>query len=555
MRIAEYAWHTYGTLVTGSVEDVTRSERRLCRSCGAYLAADNRGDRCGPCQRSAPELALDAPGLPDAFWEAAALAEAAAERHFGKLLLAYRKLQRPEPTQALVGRWLGLTQGQVSRIERSATLVHDLDKLDRWARALRIPQQLLWFRLTAHSVHQEERADLSLHDAHRECDEGIDVADAYLSSASGSIVRTPRHAGGDGVQRRQFIKSAGVGLTAVGTSLLAGTPPYPNGRTRPGRPNASTEIREMTHVFRRLDNRYGGGHSRSVVTSFLNSTVTPLLQENAGTGRGRSELFAAAAELHHLAGWMAYDTGQHADGHTHLRQALRLCHEADNDALASEMLAGMSHQAAFHGAPDSAVDLALASQHSAKRSGSRLLQAEAAVMEAHGLALQGDKTGCLAALSRAEEAFNRSDAEERPSWLTYFDHAYLAAKFAHTFRDLGLPQEAEPFAQRSLEMTDGYERGRLFNTALLATILADQGRLEESCALGTEATTLARSVRSMRGTSYLQDLGTHLSPYQDVNAVSSLFESMIEVGISPIDQVSGYGTRVRGAGRREMPRR
>ncbi len=219
----------------------------------------------------------------------------------------------------------------------------------------------------------------------------------------------------------------------------------------------------------------------------------------------------------------------------HLRQALRLCHEADDDALASEMLAGMSHQAAFHGAPNGAVDLALAAQHSAKRSGLRLLQSEAAVMEAHGLALQGDKTGCLAALHRAETAFNLSGSEERPAWLTYFDHAYLAAKFAHAFRDLGLPQEAEPFARRSLEMTDGYDRGRLFNSALLATILADQRQLEESCVLGMEATRLANSVRSVRGTSYLQNLADRLSPYRDVGLVNSLFDRMIEIGISPVD--------------------
>ena len=511
---------------------MTRYERRLCRSCGAYLAADNCGDQCGPCRRHAPDLALNAPRLAETFWEAAALVEAATERHFGKFLLAYRKLQRPEPTQALVGQWLGLTQGQVSRIERSAIPVRDLDKLDRWARALHIPQQLLWFSLTAHPIDQGDGTDLPRRDAQRE---GSDVTDAFSSSDSGSIVRATMPAEGDGVQRRQFIRSAGVGLTAVGASLLVGASPYPNERMRRGMPDVGAEIREMTQVFRRLDNRYGGGHSRSVVTSYLNSTVTPLLKENSATSRGRSELFAAAAELHHLAGWMTYDTGQHAAGHTHLRHALRLCHEADTDALASEMLAGMSDQAAFQGAPDGAVDLALAAQHSAKRCGSKLLQAEAAVMEAHGLALQGDKASCLAALGRAEEAFNRADAEERPSWLTYFDHAYLAAKFAHTFRDLGLPHEAEPFARRSLEMTDGYERGRLFNTALLATILADQRRLEESCALGVEATTMARSVRSMRGTSYLQDLGKQLSPYQDVKVVSSLFDGMIEIGISPGD--------------------
>lgn len=176
-------------------------------------------------------------------------------------------------------------------------------------------------------------------------------------------------------------------------------------------------------------------------------------------------------------------------------------------------------------------------------------------MEAHGLALQGDKTGCLAALSRAEDAFNKSDAEERPAWLAYFDHAYLAAKFAHAFRDLGLPHEAEPFARRSLEMTDGYERGRLFNTALLATILADQRRLDESCSLGMEATNLATSVRSIRGTSYLQDLGDRLAPYQDFKMVGTLFENMVEIGVSPLDQVSRRGTRVREASRQATPRR
>lgn len=295
---------------------MTRYERRLCRSCGAYLAADNRDDQCGPCRRRAPSLALDAPRLAEAFWEAAALIEAATERHFGKLLLAYRKLQRPEPTQALVGQWLGLTQGQVSRIERSATPVRDLDKLDRWARALHVPQQLLWFSLTAYPIVQTYRTDPPRHGAQRE---DSDVTDAFQSSDSASIVRASKPVGGDGVQRRQFIRSASLGLTAVGASLLVGTSPYPSERMRRGMPDVGTEIREMTQVFRRLDNRYGGGHSRSVVTTYLNSTVTPLLKENPTIGRGRSELFAAAAELHHLAGWMAYDTGQHADGHTHLR--------------------------------------------------------------------------------------------------------------------------------------------------------------------------------------------------------------------------------------------
>ncbi|MPZ66627.1 MAG: hypothetical protein GEU83_14320 [Pseudonocardiaceae bacterium] len=61
---------------------------------------------------------------------------------------------------------------------------------------------------------------------------------------------------------------------------------------------------------------------------------------------------------------------------------------------------------------------------------------EAAVMEAHGLALAKDTRDCLAALRESEEAFAAATERERPDWLGYFDGAYLAAKFGHCFRDL-----------------------------------------------------------------------------------------------------------------------
>jgi hypothetical protein len=106
---------------------------------------------------------------------------------------------------------------------------------------------------------------------------------------------------------------------------------------------------------------------------------------------------------------MAYDTGQASAGRQHLRLALRLSQEAGNDALAAEMFAGMSHHAAFHGLPEDAIDLALAAGQLAKTSGITALKAESAVMEAHGLALRGDKTGCLNALRTAEVSIHGVD--------------------------------------------------------------------------------------------------------------------------------------------------
>lgn len=85
--------------------------------------------------------------MPAEFWERPAFAEAFAARHFGRVLYAYRYEHRPVLTQAKIGRLLGVSQAQVSRLEREAQPARDLDKLVEWAQILRIPQKHLWFRL------------------------------------------------------------------------------------------------------------------------------------------------------------------------------------------------------------------------------------------------------------------------------------------------------------------------------------------------------------------------------------------------------------------------
>jgi hypothetical protein len=71
----------------------------------------------------------------------------------------------------------------------------------------------------------------------------------------------------------------------------------------------------------------------------------------------------------------------------------------------------------------------------------------------------------------------------------------LAAKFAHALRALGESEPAERFAVRSLRMSDGYERGRLFNMVLLARIHADLGQHDEACELGRRSVLMASRIR------------------------------------------------------------
>lgn len=91
--------------------------------------------------------------MPADFWETEQLREAFAAQHIGQVSRAYRKHPRNVAIygrdgipQAVVGDWLGLTQAQISRIENGSPVRH-LDSLAHWARTLRIPEHLLWFKL------------------------------------------------------------------------------------------------------------------------------------------------------------------------------------------------------------------------------------------------------------------------------------------------------------------------------------------------------------------------------------------------------------------------
>jgi len=104
---------------------------------------------------------------------------------------------------------------------------------------------------------------------------------------------------------------------------------------------------------------------------------------------------------------------------------------------AAEILAAQVHQALYLARPGEAIDLACAAQAAATRHGSATLLTECLVMEAYGHAARNDPHACGIALAQAERTFDRAAREDDPAWLSYFDEAYLAARMAQCFRDLG----------------------------------------------------------------------------------------------------------------------
>jgi hypothetical protein len=338
----------------------------------------------------------------------------------------------------------------------------------------------------------------------------------------GTAVELWRH----DAERRELLRNAAFTAAAFATPamrwLTAYEPDRPqrSGRVRVGRPEVHT-IREMTAVWRSLDNRYGGGHAREAAVSYLHGQVAPLLRDGRYDTSIGTALFSAAAELTQLVGWMAYDSGRHGLAQRYFIQALRLARAGADAALGAEILAGMSHQAVYLGDGATGVDLARTARAAAEKAAVPALIAEAHVMEAHAHAVNHDERSCTVGLTAAEKMLDRADRGADPQWIGYFDEAYLAAKFGHSFAALGLGEHAERFGQRSLRMDGRYVRGKVFNLALLAGSYLSRSRPEpeQACAVGSQAVALATDLRSARAVRYLTELGERLTPFRTVPGV------------------------------------
>ena len=439
--------------------------------------------------------------IPDEFWEGDDVERALRRRDIGALFRLIRRHTGASQTQ--LGIAIGLDQGYVSRIIAGRKVIA-IDLLERIADGCAMPDAARW----AMGLAGRERAyppDMAGPPGRRHSDVPSDGAwqagvDHAVEFWRGDVQRRD-------VLRNSAFSAAGYTLPALRwfTPAAASAATTGSGRRVVGLPDVAT-IREMTTTFRRLDNQYGGGHGRDAVARYLHQEVAPLLLDGRFDEQLGRALLGAVAEVTQLAGWQAYDTAEHGIAQRYFIHALRLAQAAGDDCLGAEILAAMSHQATYLGNGSTGVDLARAAGQTARRAGVRVLVAEAAVMEAHAHARSGDGRACGAALHDAEQHLDRADRSGDPQWISYFDEAYLAAKFGHCFRTLNQPKQAERFALRSLQMDNRYVRGRAFNLALLATAYAQQGEAERACVVGGEALDLTVELRSNRAVGYVRDV-------------------------------------------------
>ncbi|TCJ96311.1 helix-turn-helix domain-containing protein [Nocardia alba] len=147
--------------------------QRYCSRCGSRLNRYNTGSFCASCEGTFRDNLRQPPDVPPSFWQADLMRDALATWHMGRVIFAFRT--HPHHARSLpqerVASWLGLTQAQLSRVEKGPA-PEQLSKLTRWAETLQIPADLLWFKVPSRggdepairSDHQdsEGEADLQL---------------------------------------------------------------------------------------------------------------------------------------------------------------------------------------------------------------------------------------------------------------------------------------------------------------------------------------------------------------------------------------------------------
>lgn len=380
-------------------------------------------------------------------------------------------------------------------------------QMSRWENGHRSPNA--FYRRLLEQVFGLSAAELGLTTERADVNDTLDVGTTWEESAHRAT-----HLWREDMNRRELLKSTGFAAAAfvgppVVKALVSKVPAEPS-RAGAGRSVGERDvqvIRDMISNFGGIDNQHGGGTIRRAAVGYLSNEVGPLLTAGRFAPAAGRSLFAASAELTLLVGWMSHDVGAHALGQRYLIQALGLARSANDDALISEIMAAMSHQAIFLKDGHTAIDLARAANQIAQRRGISTLSAEAHVMEAHGHATNGDAASCAHSLSAAEKALDTADRTSDPGWIGYFDESYLAAKFGHCFVALGESANAVRFAERSLQMdTRRYARGYAFNLSLLAHAHAHGGEVEQACAVGEQAVTASTGLQSSRAVTYVQRL-------------------------------------------------
>lgn len=304
------------------------------------------------------------------------------------------------------------------------------------------------------------------------------------------------------------------------------------GSRRVGRADVDA-VWSMCSAFADADHRLGGGHARRALICYADDVVAPLLAGRYTDRIGR-ELFAAAARLCDIAGFMSFDSDCQGLGQKYFIMALRMAKTSGDQALGAHILTDMSMQAQHQRQAREAVALADAGVIAAGRSGSATVLARCHAVRARALATQGDAIDSDHALNEAESRLDRAASRSEPFWIAFFTPRQLAAESMYAAAELGRANLVQHHAASVLRAADGMQRRHVLATATLAASYLPAGEasadpaadVEQACQVLRGVLPEIDSQTSARALGLVGAVRSRLADYSQLATVQELEQDL-----------------------------
>jgi transcriptional regulator with XRE-family HTH domain len=408
---------------------------RACRGCGAHLASDNAGLFCASCGRARHRV----PQLPATAWRTEDMRDALRSKDIGIVIQAYRQHPAHGPRaipQTELASWLGITQGQLSRIENGRNRVRDLDKMIHYARKLGVPAELLWFEID----------DLE-----------------------------PQP-----IPQQQLLR-------------------LPDGKTVPiaapsAEPMLADSLLTTLHQYVRTDMLTGPYPLLPVVTQQARF-IAQLCQTSHG--RARSRIQTVCARFVEFLGWLHQDAGNLSAAVEYTNGAEALARETGDEQLLSYVRIRQSNLAADAGIPRATIELALAALDAPAELTPRIRAAGLGQL-ALGYAHLGCATECARTLDQALDSAAHSNGIEN-DLAGYCTPEFIAMEAAECWVQLDRSDQAITALEPSLHRWQpGNRRDLGRGLALLAIAQARTGQPDQALDIAKHALAIAAETRSAR---------------------------------------------------------
>jgi hypothetical protein len=248
--------------------------------------------------------------------------------------------------------------------------------------------------------------------------------------------------------------------------------------------------------YERMYREAGGIPVRPRVVEFLAEYAAPLVRGayDDRTGRG---LHRAAGGLAALAGICAYDADLQGIAQRYFFQALRMAKASGDRGFGGYVIALLANQALYRGSNRQVIQYAETALRGARGSLSPALITDLNALQAKAYARIGDRDGCHASMTRAEDMSARIRPGEEPPETSYVQAGLVETQHADALRTLGDLTAARSYAQQSVD-APAHSRGRVHRLATLATILAGQGDAEAAAGTASVMLDQAAGMESRR---------------------------------------------------------